>query len=130
MTGIKRLSPKQKEGLIDNLRRLFIPVERSGFITYWRSGSDPTVLPEYRVPSDPSKARDIDSIPLPELLSAICEAADSYGSFDRASAPKIIANMFGFSRPGERIKTVTDQVLDIAVQTGILKEDCGRFVKA
>ena len=108
---------------------MFQPVDRYGFVTYWRAGSDPTVLPEYRVPSDSSKARDIESIPLPELLSAINEAAESYGSFDRETAPKVIASMFGFSRSGDKIKAVTDSVLDIAVMEGLLKEDCGRFVR-
>lgn len=127
---MKRLSPRQRDSLVDRLRRSFLPVETSGFVTYWRSGSDPTVLPEYRVPSDPSKAREIDYIPLPELLSAFAEAAESYGPFDRVSAPRILATMFGFSRPGERIRQVAEEVLEIAVGTGVLKEEGGRFVRA
>lgn len=87
------------------------------------------MLPEYRVNTDPARSRDIDQISLPELLSAIVEAAEGCGSFDSESAPRMIASMFGFSRPGERIKTVTDQVLEIALEQGLIRTENGRFVK-
>lgn len=36
VTGIRRLSPRQKEAITVLIRRLFVPVRKDGFVTYWR----------------------------------------------------------------------------------------------
>ena len=81
----------------------------------------------YRVPVVPEESRDIDCIPIEEILSCIDEAVKRYGSIEQESAAKVIAAMFGFSRTGDRIREIVGEAFEQALMDGIVVLENGRY---
>ncbi len=127
LTGIKRLVADKRRRLVDQMRIEFAPRLRGSFVTYWHGGVVPEGFRMYRVPVVPEEARDIDCIPVEEILSCIDEAVKRYGSMEKDSAPKVIAAMFGFSRVGDRIREIVGEAMEQALLDGIVVLENGRY---
>ncbi len=127
VSGIRRLTAQKREALLEILEKEFGPAKRGTFVTYWAKDADPSRYDMFRVSSDPSAMRDIDSIPMPELLSAIADAVDRFGSFEVEAAPRVIASQFGFSRSGDRIREVVNEAMVFALEDGLVVKENGRY---
>ena len=124
--GIGRLSEARRANLTKILRGLYNPDIRDEFVTYWRFGAERT-MDTYRVSDDPEKNRDIDSIPLVEILNAIEDEVGRSFSMPAEDAPVTVSRALGFGRTGARIRTVMAAALDIAVEDGIVQVSDGKM---
>jgi len=127
LTGIKRLLADKRRRIVDLMRIEFAPRLRGSFVTYWYGGIVPEGFRMYRVPVVPEESRDIDCIPIEEILSCIDEAVKRYGSIEQDAAPKVIAAMFGFSRTGDRIREIVGEAFEQALMDGIVVLENGRY---
>jgi hypothetical protein len=127
LVGIARMTAEKRRALVDLMRQEFAPVIRGGFVTYWYDRVVPSGFAMYRVPARQEDAREIDCIPLEEILSCIAEAIMSSGSMDKESVPKAVAAMFGFARTGDRIREIVGAALEMAMEDGLVILENGRY---
>ena len=124
--GISRLSEARRTNITAYLRYMYDPDIRGSFVTYWAPGAERT-METYRVSDDPELNRDIDSIPLVEILNACRDEVERSFSIPLEDAPVAISRTLGFGRTGARIRTVMAEALDIAVEDGIVEVSDGRL---
>lgn len=124
--GIKRLTEQKRSILVPNLRRLFGPETEGDFVTYWNGGG--RSFPSYRVSDDPEVNRDIDCVPLVELLNAAEDTVRLNGSLAADKAVFAVARTLGYNRTGAKINEFVEKALRKAVEEGRIKVQNDRYV--
>ncbi|MBR2254458.1 MAG: hypothetical protein IJ856_01345, partial [Candidatus Methanomethylophilaceae archaeon] len=126
-TGVKRLTEPKKRLLTGNLREIFMPTVEGDFVTYWPDPEDHT-FEGYRVAEQASDNRDIDCIPLVELLNACVDAIERGGSVPKEAAVMAVSRALGFSRAGAKITDIVGRTIEIAVARGMIQDQGDRYL--
>ncbi len=126
-TGIKRLVGNKKEALIRNLRSEFSPDIRDDFVTYWAKGAD-RKMRTYRAAESTADSRDIDCIPLIELMNACLDVVEASVSIPRLSCASAAGKALGFKRPGANVISTIEKAIDLAVEDRLILEEGGNLM--
>ncbi len=125
--GIKRLTGQKKLALTDILRRTFGPEIRGEFVTYWAEGADRSI-PTYRAAGSPADSRDIDCIPLTEMMNACADVVESSVSISKTSCALAAGKALGFKRPGASVIAMMEKAIDMALEDGLIIEEGGNLM--
>ncbi len=123
--GIQRLTEKNRNQLAYALQKVFSPVSRYGFTTYWKG--EPYELEHYRVSDNPEDNRPIECIPLEELLLVCTEIVEKSISIPKDLIVSAMAKELGYRRAGDVIKGILEDVVTAAVKENIIAESDGAY---
>ena len=117
--GIQRLTDKNRNQLTYALDKVFTPTVRGRFKTYWRGGQ-PYPVEQYRVSDNPEDNRPIECIPLEEMMLVCSEIVRKSISLSREAVINGMAKELGYRRAGDVIRSMLDEVVDLARSNGTI----------
>lgn len=123
--GIQRLTEKNRNQLAYALQKVFSPVKRYGFTTYWNG--EPTDVGHYRVSDNPEDNRPIECIPLEELLLVCIDIVEKSISIPKDLIVSAMARELGYRRAGDVIKGILGDVVTIAEKENLIVECDGAY---
>ena len=124
---IKRLSATKRASLERNPRDVFHPEVTGGFVTYWSDSMDRGSFDTYRVADDPDDSRDIQRIPLVEIVNAILDTLRNSGSVPMDDAVSAVARTLGFNRCGTNVRDIVGRALRLCTDNATIVQSNGRY---
>ena len=94
----------------------------------WAPGIDPAAWIEFRT-SDEANGREAHEIPPEEYRNAMVALVNSGGSIGQEEMSRLVADIFGFSQIGVKVKRHFDEAIAWACAAGSITLLDGRYVR-
>lgn len=125
--GLNRCTPRVQAMIDELLRKMYTdPLVVDGVKTYWLSRNASKGYRTYRIDSD----RDIQEIPIRELMNATLDVIDQQVSLPQADLMRAVAQQLGFVRKRILADTAIGRAVQLLLEKGELVLHNGKVVKA
>ncbi|MES2331853.1 MAG: DUF3320 domain-containing protein [Bacteroidota bacterium] len=96
-------------------------------IFLWKAGQHPLDSNFYRVPKNDIEKRDADDLPPEEIVNVVRKVLVEQISLSRADLIRETAKLFGFSKVGNNVEAAMNLGINLALKSGIAKDQNGRI---